>query len=192
MTTPLLSLPPALSNIFRALTAHLSLSLSLHSKLFTNHRCASLARSLSALEALYKSPLCLARLLSLCIYIYIYICIYIYTCVHTLVCAPLALPPSRERKELTTHLTWLSLMCTCTSSPRDSFGALHMHALAGVRSGEPRFCGGSPCCWCVSRSLALSLSLSLSARTYIYIYTYAYIYICIHIYIYVHTCISHI
>jgi hypothetical protein len=147
-----------------------SLALSLHSKHSTNHRCASLACSLSA-------------------YTYIYIYIYIYTCVHTLVCASLALPPSRERKELTTHLTWLSLMCTCTSSPRDSFGALHMHALAGVRSGEPRFCGGSPCCWCVSRSLALSLSLSLSARTYIYIYVcihihmHTYIHICTHMYI---------
>ena len=104
ITTPLLSLP--LSHTYFKHLQYISLSLYTPSTLQITAMPRSLALSLhihiyiciymctyitslslSALEALYKSPLCLARLLSLCIYIYIYIYIHVY--IHW--CVPRAL-----------------------------------------------------------------------------------------------------
>jgi hypothetical protein len=194
MTTPLLSLSPALSNIFRALTAHLSLSL-------------------STLQAFYKSPLCLARSLSLCtrstlqitavprslalslhIHIYIYIYIYIYIHVYIHWCVPRSLSLSlAKKKELTTHLTWLSLVCTRISGPRDAFGA-SPHARTGWGPvGRAKILREvAVLLVCASLARCLFLFLSLHVHIYIYIYVCIHIYMHTYIHIYTHICISHI
>ena len=109
------------------------------------------------------------RSLALSLYIHIYI--YIYTCVHTLVCASRSLSLLQE-KEPTTHLTWLTLMCTRTSGPRDSFGA-SPHARTGWGPvGRAKILRGVAMLLACA-SLACSVSFSFSLCTYINTYIYA-------------------
>ena len=102
---------------------------------------------------------CLARSLHIHIYVYIYISvciyIYIYIYIHMYISVCLALPLSLPGTYK--HLTWLSLTCTRTSGPCDSFG-VSPHALAGVRLGRARSLRLEVLlvlCMCLARALSL-------------------------------------
>jgi len=195
----------SLSNIFQALTVQISLAL--HSKHCTNHNSTpqaltdqytlplahSLPNMLQALTAHLSLSLCTRSTLQITaaprsLALSLHIHIYIYTCVHTLVCASLSL---LQQKELTTHLTWLSLMCTRISGPRDAFGA-SPHARTGWGPvGRAKILRGVAVLL-VCASLARSVSFSLCKYIYIYIRMHTYIYAYIYTYIYTHMYITHL